>query len=62
MLERDESTILLTGATGVLGWLLARRFAEAGHEMYLLVRKGSRKAKKVPPRALVLLQFLYFQK
>lgn len=43
MPDRDESTILLTGGTGVLGWLLARRFAEAGHQVYLLIRKGSRK-------------------
>jgi|GEM_PF-6907594 len=38
-----ESTILLTGGSGIVGWLLARRFAQAGHAVHLLVRKGSRK-------------------
>jgi nucleoside-diphosphate-sugar epimerase len=36
-------TVLLTGGTGILGWVLATRFASEGIGVHLLVRKGSRK-------------------
>ncbi|MCO4770479.1 MAG: SDR family oxidoreductase [Deltaproteobacteria bacterium] len=39
-----SSTVLLTGGSGVVGWELTTRFARAGFGVYLLVRKGSRKA------------------
>lgn len=38
-----DSTLLLTGGTGVMGWRLARRFSQAGYGVHLLVRKASRK-------------------
>ena len=38
-----DSTLLLTGGTGVMGWRLARRFSQAGYGVPLLVRKASRK-------------------
>ncbi|PWC40136.1 GDP-mannose 4,6-dehydratase [Azospirillum sp. TSO22-1] len=45
-----DGTVLITGALGQDGWLLARRLVEEGHEVVGLVRPGSAGGRPAPCR------------
>ena len=48
MTERSGKRIVMTGATGFIGSHVAKRFLEAGAEVYCLVRPESQKTDCLP--------------